>query len=238
MSMHEARSSVPHNGVVNSVPEVVCYTNLICPLDLFQKLESDLITPNEQSEDKLNGVMSAPTNTQINNDVVVGLNQSNKSYDSISLITNDVIDIVETIEQPLDGVANVVHEMSQKKSRPTEEEVIAFGGIAPTTARSSARLQRKDNADDDALAKAMKLAQNRAPPMVTGTHTNLSFVDKDSSEIIELAAPLGVSLGKNIQDAVKTVDNMKRVEESRNIQFLQKKVLIMSLKGMMVPQIC
>jgi hypothetical protein len=59
---------------------------------------------------------------------------------------------------------------------------------------------------------------------VTGTHSNLSFINKDNSEIIELAERLGVSLGKNIHDAGKTVDDIKRFEESRNIQFLQKSV--------------
>jgi hypothetical protein len=49
---------------------------------------------------------------------------------------------------------------------------------------------------------------------LTGTHSNLSFIDKDNSEIIELAARLGVSLGKNIHDAGKTVDDIKRLEES------------------------
>jgi hypothetical protein len=43
-------------------------------------------------------------------------------------------------------------------SMPIEEEVIAFGGIAPTMARSSAHLQRKDNADDEVMDKARKLA--------------------------------------------------------------------------------
>jgi hypothetical protein len=57
------------------------------------------------------------------------------------------------------------------KSTPTDEEVIAFGGIAPTMARSSARLRRKDNADDDALDRAMKLAQHRDTPTVSDRYT-------------------------------------------------------------------
>jgi hypothetical protein len=54
--------------------------------------------------------------------------------------------------------------------------------------------------------------------MMTGTHksSNLSFIDKDNSEIRGLASRLGVSLGKDVHEAMQTVDNIKRVEETRN----------------------
>jgi hypothetical protein len=124
-------------------------------------------------------------------------------------------------------VANdVQNKMPKRLLVPTEEEVIAFGGIAPTSARASVRLQRKDNVDDEAMTKVMKLFQHQADPVMTGTHksSNLSFIAKDNSEIIDLASRLGVSLGKNCHEATQTVDNIKRVEENRNFQFLQKKL--------------
>jgi hypothetical protein len=136
-------------------------------------------------------------------------------------------------------VANdVQNKMPKRLLVPTEEEVIAFGGIAPTSARASVRLQRKDNVDDEAMTKAMKLFQHQADPVMTGTHksSNLSFIAKDNSEIIDLASRLGVSLGKNCHEATQTVDNIKRVEENRNFQFLQKNWSTTS-KGIMVPLI-
>jgi hypothetical protein len=116
--------------------------------------------------------------------------------------------------------------MMKKVHVPTKEEVIAFGGIAPTMARSSVRLQCKDNGDDEVMDKAMKLAQQRMDPMVTGTNksSNLSFIEKDSAEIIGLALRLGVSLGKDVHEAIQTVDSLKKVEEIRNIQYLQKNI--------------
>ncbi|KAM0870388.1 hypothetical protein ACQ4PT_040044 [Festuca glaucescens] len=228
LNAQEAGFSAPHNGVVVSAPEVNCDANLNISFDLAQNYDVNLISTNDQSGGKLNGATFASNTTVMKNDAVVGLDQNNIcSYDSFGFSSIDAIDIVKNIDQPLDGVANNVQKTMPKKSKvPTEEEVIAFGGIAPTIARSSVRLQRKDNADDDVMDKAMKLAQQRVAPIVTGTHesSNLSFIDKDSSEIIELASRLGVSLGKNVHEAVQTVDNIKRVEESRNVQYLQKSI--------------
>jgi hypothetical protein len=70
----------------------------------------------------------------------------------------------------------------------------------------------------------MNLLQQQSAPL-TGTHksSQLSFINKDNSEIIDLASRLGVSLGKDFNEAKQTVDNIKRVEENRNFQFLQKK---------------
>lgn len=84
----------------------------------------------------------------------------NGAADGRVTLENDEIGMV------LDGADTV----SQTKDvhRPTEEEVIAFGGIAPTMARSSARLQGKENADAEVMDKAMKLAQQRMESMVTG----------------------------------------------------------------------
>ncbi|KAM0858932.1 hypothetical protein ACQ4PT_047527 [Festuca glaucescens] len=109
---------------------------------------------------------------------------------------------------------------------PTEEEVIAFGGIAHTGARSSARLQQQEDADDTVMEMAMKQAQQRHDILDSGTKqkSKLSFISKDSSEIIGLASRLGVSLGKNFQEVLETVDNIKKVEEIQNIQYLQKKI--------------
>ncbi|KAM0838391.1 hypothetical protein ACQ4PT_061010 [Festuca glaucescens] len=98
---------------------------------------------------------------------------------------------------------------------PTEEEVIAFGGIANTGARSSARLQQHEDADDTIMERAMKQAQQRHDILDSGTKqkSKLSFISKDNSEIIGLASRLGVSLGKDFQEALETVDNIKKVEE-------------------------
>ncbi|KAM0843938.1 hypothetical protein ACQ4PT_057395 [Festuca glaucescens] len=113
------------------------------------------------------------------------------------------------------GIAATIvqKEVPKGAHAPTEDEVIAFSGIAPTEVRSSVRLQQKENADDEVMGRAMKLAQQRHDPLIPG-----------------------VSLGKDYQEALETVDNIKKVEEIRNIQYLQKK-LNMSLKGIMVPQI-
>jgi hypothetical protein len=62
--------------------------------------------------------------------------------------------------------------------------------------------------------------------LVTGTHksSNLSFIEKDSLEIIGLASRLGVSLGRDLNEALQTVDSIKNIEEIRNIQYLQKNI--------------
>jgi hypothetical protein len=113
----------------------------------------------------------------------------------------DAMDIAATIVQK---------EVPKGAHVPTEDEVIAFGGIAPTRARSSVRLQQKENADDEVMGRAMKLAQQRRDPLVPGTKqkSNLSFTSKDSSEIIGLASRLGVSLGKDYQEALEEIRNI------------------------------
>ncbi|KAM0877147.1 hypothetical protein ACQ4PT_035692 [Festuca glaucescens] len=96
-----------------------------------------------------------------------------------------ITDETNVVTMALDGAANVFQMRSPKSaSMPTEEEVIAFGGIALTMARSSARLQRKDNADDVVMDKARKLAQQRMDPMVT------DLVD-DDKEISDVDALIG-----------------------------------------------
>jgi hypothetical protein len=114
----------------------------------------------------------------------------------------------------------------EKEQGPTEEEVIAFGGIAPTLARSSVRLQQKEDADGVIMGKAMKMAQKRLDPLMPGKHQspNLSFIAKDSSDILGLASRLGVFLGKDEQEALDTVTNIKKIEEIRNVVYLQKTI--------------
>ncbi|KAM0850649.1 hypothetical protein ACQ4PT_052937 [Festuca glaucescens] len=103
---------------------------------------------------------SAPHNGAVNcvdelNDKLAGANGGH------------VIDENNVVGMVLDGAANGVQgKMIKDVHMPTEEEVIAFGGIARTTGRSSARLQCKDNADDDVMDKAMKLSQQRMDPLV------------------------------------------------------------------------
>jgi hypothetical protein len=135
------------------------------------------------------------------------------SHDPFDVSSFDESQNGQTNVHMLDGAANGFQRRRPKDvSMPTEEEVIAFGGIAPTMARSSVHLQCKDNADDEVMDKARKLAQQRMAPMVTGTNksSNLSFILKDSAEIIGLASRLGVSLGKDVHEAMQTVDSIKK----------------------------
>jgi hypothetical protein len=121
--------------------------------------------------DKLAG---APGGHVIDESNVVGMLFSNKnqlsSHDTFGVSSIDVSQIVQTNVQALDGATDgSQRKMPKDVHMPTKDEVITFGGIAPTMARSSVRLQCKDNADDEVMDKAVKLAQQRMDPMVTGT---------------------------------------------------------------------
>jgi hypothetical protein len=147
--------------VVNPASEVNLEENLNVSFVSVQIFDVNFVNLNEQLGEKLFGDISASNTAEMKKVAMVGSDHNyNCSYDSVVFSSIDVIEINKNNNQALDGVANNVQKKMPKRSHvPTEEEVIAFGGIAPTSARSSVRLQRKDNADDEVMAKAMKLAQ-------------------------------------------------------------------------------
>jgi hypothetical protein len=209
-------SSELHNGVVSSVPEVCFDENLNCSFDFDQTFDLNLNIIHDQLGEKLAGATVTSHTIGVKDDGKVISDQNlNCTHDSFGSARNSKCEFVRTNDHVLNGVATGFQKVTPKGTHvPTEDEVIAFGGIAPTMDRSSVRLQRKDNADDEVMGKAMKIAQQRLDPLVTGTNqsSNLSFIAKDSSEIRGLASRLGVSLGKDFQEALDTVDNIKKVE--------------------------
>ena len=106
--------------------------------------------------------------------------------------------------------------------RPTEEEVIAFGGIA-NPARSSPRLRAKPDADLPQVERAIGLAQRRASLFESGTssYSKLSFATLPNDVIAAHASRLGISLGTSPTQINNSVTSLKCLEESRHLTFLE-----------------
>jgi hypothetical protein len=111
---------------------------------------------------------------------------------------------------------------------PTIEEVIAFGGIPKPSPgmRSSSRLGHQKDGDMPQLDRAMKRAQMRDDPPNTGKLSipKLSIVNIPDADFIQRAGSLGVSLGNNEMDVVRSIKGIKSLEEKRILTVLQKNV--------------
>jgi hypothetical protein len=137
-------------------------------------------------------------------------------HSPISLLDNSMTtNCMDSQGGPLKGAA-----------APSLEEVIAFGGISnvsQTKVRSSARIRAQPDADDTILEKAMKLQQRHDHGMSgIKSPSKLSFVSISNADIIDRASRLGVSLGKNLDEAVENIRKMKGIEEERSLVMLQK----------------
>ena len=111
-------------------------------------------------------------------------------------------------------------------SKPTMEEIVAFGGIADPSrsgVRSSARLRAMPDADRPQLERAMDLAERRDSAFQSGTRlcSKLSFVSIPNEVIVERASKLGVSFGASPLQVSDSIKNLKEIEEARNITFLK-----------------
>jgi hypothetical protein len=114
-------------------------------------------------------------------------------------------------------------------SEPSLEEVIAFGGIPcvdSTKGRSSSRIRSQVDADDTQMARAMKITQQRNNVYSPGIASpqKFSFTSFSHDEIVSRALRIGVSLGKNLDEELDSVRNLKSIEEERNIRILQKNI--------------
>jgi hypothetical protein len=132
---------------------------------------------------------------------------------------------------PLNNVLNTVCADSQEgilngATTPTLEEVIAFGGISgasQTEVRSCARIRAQPDADNTIMEKATKLQQHHDGGFSgIKSPSKLSFVSIPNAEIIDRSSRLGVSLGKNLDEAVENILLMKGIEEERSLVMLQK----------------
>jgi hypothetical protein len=112
--------------------------------------------------------------------------------------------------------------------RPTEEEVIAFGGIPKSSleARTSARLGGQLGVDMTQMEKAMRNAQMRDASSCAGMSVppKFSIVNIPDNEIIHKAERLGISLGKSEGEIVKSIKGIKLLEEERILTMLHKNV--------------
>jgi hypothetical protein len=110
----------------------------------------------------------------------------------------------------------------------TVEEVIAFGGIAKPSSgvRSSTRLGNQVDGDMPQMDKAMKMGQSRDDTLVAGKPSvpKFSIVNIPDSEVMHRAESLGVSLGKNEMEVLRSIRGIKTVEEKRILTFLHKNV--------------
>ncbi|KAM0923877.1 hypothetical protein ACQ4PT_005281 [Festuca glaucescens] len=90
--------------------------------------------------EKLTGASVASNIAGVKNDGMVVSDQNpNFTHDSLGFSSTDVSEIVQTNDQALDGVATGFQKRMPKKANvPTEDEVIAFCGIAPTLALARA----------------------------------------------------------------------------------------------------
>ena len=81
---------------------------------------------------------------------------------------------------------------------PSQEEVIAFGGVQPLSGvRSSARLQAKPDADAPMMERAMARAQQRDDLQTQGMSSKrTSVLSFSADEIVSRANNLGVPMGE------------------------------------------
>jgi hypothetical protein len=111
-------------------------------------------------------------------------------------------------------------------TKPSREDVIAFGGIqdpAKTAPRSSERVRAQPNADASQLERATTLAQhkNDLPGSGNKQKSLLSFVSYSKKDIVAKATSLGVSLGSSTEQVSKSVSTIKNLELQRNVVFLK-----------------
>jgi hypothetical protein len=111
---------------------------------------------------------------------------------------------------------------------PTVEEVIAFGGIPKPSPgmRSSSRLGHQRDGDMPQLDRAMKMAHMRDDAPNTGKLTipKFSIVNIPDADFIQRAGSLGVSLGNNEMEVIRSIKGIKSLEEKRILTVLQKNV--------------
>ena len=81
--------------------------------------------------------------------------------------------------------------------KPSEKEILAFGGLIETEVKSSQRLREQQNADLPQLQRAMDLAARKiyGSPSGISPLTKPSLHSLSNSEIKRRAGVLGISLG-------------------------------------------
>ena len=108
----------------------------------------------------------------------------------------------------------------------TMEELIAFGGIAdPVSAgrRVSNRIQGQPDADDLQLARAKRAAMLRHAETTAGTSFDIScsILHFSENEIVDKANDLGISLGSNETEVVKSVNDLLDLEAERASEIIR-----------------
>jgi hypothetical protein len=113
-------------------------------------------------------------------------------------------------------------------ANPSVEEVIAFGGIPKPSPgmRSSSRLGHQKDGDMSQLDRAMKRAQMRDVLPSTGNLSipKFSIINIPDEDLIHRAESLGVSLGTNDMEVLRSIKGIKNLEEKCILTMLQKSV--------------
>jgi hypothetical protein len=158
---------------------------------------------------------------------VAGVMESTKKV-CPSFDTNNVnfFEVFSTLLSPCQASAAVV---TTGLREPSMEDVIAFGGIPcadKTEVRSSSRLREQPDADDTLMARAMKITQQRHDVYSAGIPSppKFSFTSLSHSDIVVRASSIGVSLGKTLDETIKTVTLLKSTEEERMLNILKKNI--------------
>jgi hypothetical protein len=113
--------------------------------------------------------------------------------------------------------------------RYSEKDVISYGGISEKSqlgVRSSNRIRAQPNADSSIMERAQQQASARDPSSFSGTkHLNkFSLSSFSNDEVVDMAAVLGVSLGKNSSQVMHSIDLLKETDIARNLFLKQNEV--------------
>ena len=108
----------------------------------------------------------------------------------------------------------------------TTEELIAFGGITdPVTAgrHVSNQIQGQPYADDFQLARAKRAAMLRHAETTAGTSFDIScsILHFSEKELVDKANDLGISLGSNETEVVKSVNDLLDMEAERASEIIR-----------------
>jgi hypothetical protein len=119
-------------------------------------------------------------------------------------------------------------------SKPSVEEVIAFGGIPCPHAnevRISKRIGAQSDADLTRMERAMKNTQMRNS-VNSGNHVpKFSILSIPDIEIKERADRMGISLGKSFDEVASSINGIKNREGERTLLILKKNADEISNEG-------
>ena len=107
--------------------------------------------------------------------------------------------------------------------RPSEEDILAFGGMREVVVRSSQRLREQPNAELPQLDRAMDLTSRKVygSPSGTPAHAKLSLCSLSHSEVKRRSLKLGILLGNTNEQVDNSISTIMEVERERGVIFLK-----------------